>query len=474
MSNGGLARIKYFRGQMLTARDFDDQQEYHRQKQKHLLRRFPFGIVEGLDVTCDPKGSEPSDFDGFVIEEGLAIDRAGNEIVIPEGGHKIPVTDFDSNANYLSLVYSEDETLVGDAFCGSNQKNNRVKEGFKVEWDPGPNIGNHITLARIKLKDPDESGPICNNYIVITEAVDGSPRIRLDAGVVGEEQLADGAVTVNKIGNNAVTAQKIALGAVTEQKLAAGAVTDSRIAENAVTDSKIIDGAVFEGKLSNGVKGKLVPNGGAHNHTGGGGAPIPEDGLDTPVKNKLVPGGKDHDHTDENGAPIPENGLATQVKNKLVPGGKDHDHKNGNGALISEDALEGNLKNKLVTNGDRHTHTGGNDGAKISTQGLADNAVTEDKLSPEVKAKLNSVVLTRLARNTLDPGETIEVSKSNIPPNAIIQVVPISGALSWTHRMFASASSGSLEYRISIRNEHSDVTEFVIQSITFDNIVIRP
>jgi hypothetical protein len=499
MGNGGLARIKYFRGQMLTARDFDDQQEYHRQKQKQLLRRFPFGIVGGLNVTCVQKGSEPDDFDGFLIEEGLAIDRAGNEITVPEGGFKVPVTEFNSEAPYLSLVYTEDEVLVGDALCGSNQKNNRIEEGFEIRWEMAPNIGDSITVALIELRDPNESGPICDNYRVILEDVTGGPRIRIDAGVVGTEQLADGAVTVSKIGNTAVTESKIAtsavtgakiqnnavsedkiqIGAVTESKIGTNAVTDSKIADNAVTDSKIVDRAVIERKLSDDVKGKLVPNGQVHNHTGDGGAPIPENGLDTLVQNKLVTGGNNHDHTNGNGALITEDALAQALKDKLDAISPDHDHTGPLETKIPLNGLSDAIRDRLVTNGDGHMHTGGDDGAQIPPQGLADNAVTtkkiedlavtEVKLSQEVQDKLNGVVVGRLTGDTLNGGETIEVSVPDISPNAIIQVVPTSGTLSWTYRV--SARGESLDYTIAIKNEQTDVTEYEIRSITFNNIV---
>ena len=561
MSNGGLARIKYFRGQMLTARDFDDQQEYHRNKQKQLLRRFPFGIVGGLNVTCVQKGTEPEDFDGFLIEEGLAIDRAGNEIGVPEGGFKVPVTEFNSEAPYLSLVYTENEALVGDTFCGSNQKNNRIEESFEIKWDVAPNIGDSITVALIELKDQDESGPICDNYLVILEDVSGGPRIRIDAGVVGSDQLADGSVTVNKLGNGAVTepkiqndavtepkilngavtepkiqndavsSDKIRAGAVAESKIADGAVTVGKIADNAVTEGKIVDRAVAERKLSDDVKGKLVPNGPAHNHTGGGGAPIPENGLDAPVRNKLVTGGNNHDHTNGNGALITEDALDQALKDKLNAVSPGHDHSGPLETKIPLNGLSNEVRNRLVTNGDGHTHAGGNDGARISTQGLADNAVTtekildqavtelklsqevqdklnrvavgralgatddsarvptqgvadnavttekildqavtEVKLSREVQDKLNGVVVSRVAGSTLSASETREVSIPGIPPNAIVQVVPTSGALSWTFRM--SASGASLDYIIAIKNEQpNDVTEYEIRSITFNNIV---
>jgi hypothetical protein len=551
MGNGGLARIKYFRGQMLTARDFDDQQEYHRQKQKQLLRRFPFGIVGGLNVTCVQKGSEPDDFDGFLIEEGLAIDRAGNEITVPEGGFKVPVTEFNSEAPYLSLVYTEDEVLVGDALCESNQKNNRIEEGFEIRWEMVPNIGDSITVALIQLVDPNESGPICANYAVFEEDVAGGPRIRIDAGVVGTEQLADGSVTVDKIGNSAVTDNKIATSAVTESKIQnnavsegkiqTGAVTESKIGANAVTAGKIASGAVTAEKIANGavtgekiadgaVTTEKIANGAVTTEKIANGAVVTEkiaDGAVTSAKigNNAVTADKIDDaavviEKIRDGAVIAEkiaNGAVTgekiangAVTTEKIANGAVTGEKIANGAVTGEKIADGAVTTEKIADGavtaekiaDRAVTSGkiGNNAVTVdkiddaavaenkignsavtsdkianeavTTDKIADLAVTEAKLSQDVQAKLNGVVVRRLAGNTLSADETREVSISGIPPNAIIHVVPTSGALSWTYKM--SASGELLDYTIAIKNgQPNDITEYEIRSITFNNIVTQ-
>jgi hypothetical protein len=523
MSNGGLARIKYFRGQMLTARDFDDQQEYHRQKQKQILRRFPFGIVGGLNVSCVQKGSDPDDFDGFLIEEGLAIDRAGSEITIPEGGFKVPVTEFNNGAPYLSLVYTEDETLVGEAFCASNQKNNRIEEGFEIKWDLAPNIGDSVTLALIELNDPDEAGPICDNYRVILEDLTGGPRIRIDAGVVGAEQLADGSVTVSKIGNSAVTEPKIqndsvseakiqtgavtglkiGTGAVIAEKIASEAVTADKIADAAITTDKIADGAVATNKIdAAAVTAEKIARGAVSADKIADAAvttdkiadkAVATDKIDdaavTAVKigNNAVTSGKI-----ANGAVTTD-----KIADKAVTSDKIDDAavtavKIGNNAVTSGKIANGavttdKIADRAVTSdkidaaaviavkiGNNAVTSGKiNDGA-VTTDKIADLAVIEEKLSQELQDKLNSVVVSQLRSTTLDPGATTEVSIPDIPLNAIVQVFPTSGALSWTHRILASAPGESLEYRMVIKNEQpDDVTECVIQSITFNNIAIQ-
>jgi hypothetical protein len=493
MSNGGLARIKYFKGQMLTARDFDDQQEYHRQKLKQLLRRFPFGIVSGLNVRCVKKGSDPSDFDGFLIEEGLAIDRAGNEIFVPEGGFKVPVTAFDRDAPYLSLVYTEDEALVGDTFCGSNQKNNRIEEGFEIKWDTAPNIGDSVTVALIELKDPDEAGPICDNYLVIMEDVEGGPRIRIDAGVVGSDQLADGSVTESKIGNGAVTEPKIAADAVTEAKIENEAVSGAKIQTGAVTEPKIAASAVTESKIQNdAVSGDKIQTGAVtESKIAAGAVTESKIGVDavteSKIQNDAVSEGKIRTGA-VTGDKIADGAVTTdKIADRAVTSGKIDDAavtavKIGNNAVTSGKIANGAVtadkidnaavaENKIV---DGAVTSGKIANGAVTTAKIEALAVIEEKLSQEVQDKLNSVVVNQLTSTTLNPGATVEVPIPDISPNAIIQVVPTSGALSWTHRVSASASGESLEYRIFIRNEQpNDVTQCVIQSITFSNIVIQ-
>src|SRR5438270_41380 len=253
MSNGGFARIKYYRGQMLTARDFEDQQEYHRGKQKLLLRRFPPGIIGGLVVTCSPKGSDPDDSDGFLIGEGLAVDPEGNELVVPEEGLKVPIDEFKPGTPYLGLAHEQGEQSVGEDPCGGTQKNNRIVEGVTHTWDSVPNMGPNVTVALIQLKDVKDPGTTCDKYNDPMKPVVnvGDPPIRKNARVVDTEEITDGAVTDRKIRSGAVTTAKLAPNAIVTDKLLNGAVTDTKLANNAVTTDKLQNGTVTADKLAN-------------------------------------------------------------------------------------------------------------------------------------------------------------------------------------------------------------------------------
>ncbi len=239
MSCEGLARLKYYQGQLLSARDFSDQQEYHRLKHQFLLRRFESGIIGGLEVTCAAKNeADPTDFDGFLIKEGLAVDSAGREIFVSESGYKVPVTEWNVEKPYLSLRYFEQEDRVGTNLCETETRNNRIFECVEHHWEASPNIPPNVTVALVEVKE--ENTGSCNDFTIEMLQDASGRRIRLNARLVDTNQLADSAVTTEKIRNRAVTIDKI----------------------------------------SDEVRNKLVTDGDNHDHTdGSGGRRIPAGGL---------------------------------------------------------------------------------------------------------------------------------------------------------------------------------------------------
>lgn len=69
-------RSRFFTGQVLTADDLQREQDYHRDKAR-LHNRFlhGWGVVAGLTVSVD-QGA-------VVVAPGLALDCAGNELILP-------------------------------------------------------------------------------------------------------------------------------------------------------------------------------------------------------------------------------------------------------------------------------------------------------------------------------------------------------------------------------------------------------
>lgn len=71
-------RTRYFKGRLLTAEDFEREQTYLLDRsRRHNRFLHGWGIVTGLDVELVRRSRE------IEVAPGLAIDCAGNEIVVP-------------------------------------------------------------------------------------------------------------------------------------------------------------------------------------------------------------------------------------------------------------------------------------------------------------------------------------------------------------------------------------------------------
>jgi len=133
----GPKRVRYFSGQLLSADDFNAEQDYFRGKQKTLNRLLlGYGVVSGLETTVGRRA--------VTVSPGLALDPRGNEITVEcstalklPGGTK-PV--------FLSLEYLERETdpvPVGDGMQAS-----RIEEGFQLTLGSVPPPG-AVPLAKL-------------------------------------------------------------------------------------------------------------------------------------------------------------------------------------------------------------------------------------------------------------------------------------------------------------------------------------
>ena len=98
-----LERLRYFTGQMLTAENFQLEQQYFREKSKlHNRSLHGFGIVSGLKVVVDAGL--------IVVEPGLALDCEGNELVIPAASIVVALTTDSWTSAYVNVSYAEEQT----------------------------------------------------------------------------------------------------------------------------------------------------------------------------------------------------------------------------------------------------------------------------------------------------------------------------------------------------------------------------
>ena len=128
-------RNRYYSGKMLTSSDFAAEQEYGNDK-----RRFMNTLMFGSGIVCGCNVYSLDDLSVF-IESGLAIDRAGREIVIDTSVVKklSAISGFDeihSNRLTLCLKYKEQQVhpvySVSRVGGESEYEYNRIQEGYEL------------------------------------------------------------------------------------------------------------------------------------------------------------------------------------------------------------------------------------------------------------------------------------------------------------------------------------------------------
>lgn len=139
----GVKRVRFFNGQLLSARDFADEQGYHLHKQRlHAARLHRPGIVDGLSVDVQPDGS-------LTVSPGLAIDPSGHTICLDQ---PLQLTVAGTGTmTCLVARYQERETDAVQAF-GSEQvaEASRVEEGSRWSFESAP-AADGILIARLAL-----------------------------------------------------------------------------------------------------------------------------------------------------------------------------------------------------------------------------------------------------------------------------------------------------------------------------------
>jgi hypothetical protein len=135
-----LKRPRYFDGKLLTAADFELEQQYFREKSKlHNRSLHGFGIVSGLKVAVT-KGQ-------VIVEPGLAVDCEGNELVIgtPQSIAS-PAPGCEWRAVYLNVRYVEVGT---DPIPGHAEEFSTITESFELTLAPeNSNRGHRHLRAR--------------------------------------------------------------------------------------------------------------------------------------------------------------------------------------------------------------------------------------------------------------------------------------------------------------------------------------
>jgi hypothetical protein len=203
-------RNNYFAGQMLTERDFSQEQEYHQSKTKqHNRYLHGFGVVCGLRVVPFESGKP-----GYVIvEPGLALDPWGREIVVPE-----PVEfefgeyfNGDEKALFIVLEYQEYPTEMVPSLREpaeeSESEPSRILESFKLSARHEPpetayRVSSKLSellakAIREKLKAEQLHALLCEHVSQPCMSCDPDPAV-----ILAQVQIpTQGAITVADIDN---------------------------------------------------------------------------------------------------------------------------------------------------------------------------------------------------------------------------------------------------------------------------------
>lgn len=146
-------RNRYFYGKLLTVRDFESEQKYFNDKRRVLNRLlFGSGVLAGMQVVA-------VDDKTITVENGVALDYLGREIVIPSPVTlKLSMIDGFTNNEYKKNVYlyaSYDEKgrepvhSVGNSSIRGDEvgEYNRLLESYRLyikEEAPSPDSFEHV------------------------------------------------------------------------------------------------------------------------------------------------------------------------------------------------------------------------------------------------------------------------------------------------------------------------------------------
>jgi hypothetical protein len=143
-----LLRVNPIQGLMIDSTTWQDAHEYHRNQMRlHQLALHGWGIAQGLDVHLDATAE-----DTVVVQPGIAVDPAGNYIVVTEPySHHIAARE--AGTVYLLLLFSEVPTGPVQPF-GSNGAGHptRILEAYRIQQRDRLPEEPCLELARVRYE----------------------------------------------------------------------------------------------------------------------------------------------------------------------------------------------------------------------------------------------------------------------------------------------------------------------------------
>ena len=139
-----IKRLNYYNSQFLKENDFNDEQLYHNQMRRfHNRALHTWGVVEGLEVTPVAGASK------LTVAPGIAIDRLGQEIVLPEESDAIGLDNFGAGTKvYVTIKYAD----VKDP-ADKDTKATQTASEYYTRWTERPDVGASDTAPAADAPD---------------------------------------------------------------------------------------------------------------------------------------------------------------------------------------------------------------------------------------------------------------------------------------------------------------------------------
>jgi hypothetical protein len=138
-----IKRLNYYNSQFLKETDFNDEQLYHNQMRRfHNRALHTWGIVQGLEI------ARVADTAKVTVSPGIAIDRLGQEIVLPNTSDEKALDGFAAGAKVYVTIRYADVFDIND----KDTKASQTASEYYTRWTERPSVN-------VSDKAPDDKAP---------------------------------------------------------------------------------------------------------------------------------------------------------------------------------------------------------------------------------------------------------------------------------------------------------------------------
>lgn len=195
-----LERNRYFYGKLMTPRDMQAEQDYHRTR-TNLLSRFVLGsgVVTGLGVRLEeqmPTGDGADERTRITVERGVAVDSGGRLLVVTDEVSEEIALDEDDATIHVSLEYGEMDVEsvptpdLGNAVSEKSESNRWIESprvrlaSFSERETESTVVGKPVTPTQgIDLRVDTDAGQGATEWTKLARSYPGPPTEIDDEGV---------------------------------------------------------------------------------------------------------------------------------------------------------------------------------------------------------------------------------------------------------------------------------------------------